>query len=325
MVKSAMDDLEAAIIALTPTDELPHVLLTNQIAPRNIRHPNRAAALRKSLRRATSDVQKGMDDTRRKQKLIDLAEKVRVVTANQRRLVEENEEGNGTGGEVTMLSTAVRHWVVATVLLGSSAEHLDADTKRKLSGMIVQLAARIIDDWTRLQMNIDFNVIKEELTKDETISSFPGGTDEPEETKRLIVGFVDLLEYNAMADPLRRTIGFVCEQARHRVLAKSVENANVDGLVERVIHGTWLADIDSKRGRGVLRKAILDLPITPFLRITLASHYLSRVYWSHWQKEDRLILLNTAEETIRPLDVRIDKSGIKRFIERHVEVNVEDD
>jgi ribonuclease BN (tRNA processing enzyme) len=49
----------------------------------------------------------------------------------------------------------------------------------------------------------------------------------------------------------------------------------------------------------------------PFL-----SHYISRVYWSHWHKDHRLALLDAAEEALKPIPAQIDKPQIKRLIER---------
>ncbi|HLG90148.1 MAG TPA: hypothetical protein VKZ79_23480, partial [Alphaproteobacteria bacterium] len=116
-------------------------------------------------------------------------------------------------------------------------------------------------------------------------------------------------------EPSRRVRGYLCEQARHKVLATSVEKSRVEGEIEGMIYSAWLADIDPKRGEAALRAAIKRLPAALFLRISLASHFLTRVYWSHWKKEDRLLLLDAAEETIRPGQFRLDKGKIKRTIE----------
>jgi hypothetical protein len=53
--------------------------------------------------------------------------------------------------------------------------------------------------------------------------------------------------------------------------------------------------------------------------MTLASHYIARVYWSHWHKDDRIHLLQAAEEAIQPLEVQINKPELKRLIEREAD------
>lgn len=317
MVTQIVKGVESSIEALTPKEVRPNIYLTEEIAPSSIKRSGRAHALKKRLQKATEDVQNGMDDTRQKQKLIDLAEMVRTKT------IQKSSRQSSQSGEDTFLvtkenslNTGGRHWITAIILLGSGAEHLDATTKRKLSGMVIQLAACIIDEWGRQLAGFDFAKIKEELTRDISIGSFPGGNDNPDETKKLISGVVDILEFTILAEPLRCVIDHLCERARHRVLATSVEKAEVDGLMERVIFGTWLTDIGSERGRAILRSAIRALPAARFFRFALVSIYLSRVYWDHWQKKDRLILLNMAEEALKPLEIAFDKSKLKRFIER---------
>jgi hypothetical protein len=85
--------------------------------------------------------------------------------------------------------------------------------------------------------------------------------------------------------------------------------------MESIIHGAWLADVDSVSGKTFLKHAINVLPAAPFLRLILAAHFVTRVYWSHWKKQDRLILLNAAEMVIKPLHWNIDKQGLMRVIE----------
>ena len=208
-----------------------------------------------------------------------------------------------------------RHWTVATVLLGSGAEHLDATVKRRLAKAIVTGASRLIDEWSRAQMEIDFDAIRRDLTTDAALADLPG-PDDPSEKRRFIEAILDILEYSAMADPVRRVMNFMCEQARQRVLATSVASTPPEGPMEKIVHGTWLADIDVSRGRTPLREAIKALPRATFLRITLASHYLARVYWNHWRKDDRLVLLDIADEAIRPLELSINKAELVRMVKR---------
>lgn len=47
----------------------------------------------------------------------------------------------------------------------------------------------------------------------------------------------------------------------------------------------------------------------------LRAPYLARVYWSHWRREDRLALLDAAEDILEPLEVDINKAQLKRLIE----------
>jgi hypothetical protein len=87
--------------------------------------------------------------------------------------------------------------------------------------------------------------------------------------------------------------------------------------IESVLHGAWLIDIDSKRGSDALKKVMKRLPAAPFLRATLATHFLVRVYWSHWKREDKIALLEAAEETIKSTALKItNKAEILRRIDQ---------
>lgn len=157
------------------------------------------------------------------------------------------------------------------MLLGAGAEHLEADDKRCLSAHLVVGAAALIDEWSRLQLEVDFEAMKQALTTDEALTDMPGPED-LEEKRKFVSGVVDLIEYSAMADPLRRIMHFLSEQARHRVLSPSVEKAEVKGVLEKVLHGTWLIDIDPEKGRKPLREAMKELPRASFFRVTMVSH-----------------------------------------------------
>ncbi len=316
-VDCVFEHLERSTEALELKVDDDHILLGESISPPNIRRPQRAEKLRARLKSAADAVRNGVDAVKEKQELIDLSERVREASGKNRKKIRghtRDEEERPEDG-LKALTDMSRHWVIATVLLGSGAEHLDADVKRRLSGRVVTGASRLIDEWSRAQSEIDFDEIKRDLTTDESLSNLPG-PDDLNEKRRFIEGLLDLLEYSAMADPMRRVMNFMCEQARQRVLATSVASSIPDGPMEKIIHGTWLADIDVGRGKGPLKEAIRKLPRATFLRITLASHYLSRVYWNHWKKDDRLVLLDVADEVIKPIEVSINKAELKRLVEK---------
>lgn len=315
-VESVFSKLEGSTAALELKADNDHILLGENISPPNIRQPNRTTALRARLKNAGEAVRNGLDASREKQELLDLSERIREASGRKRKKIRGHRQGDEAPEDALKpLSDMSRHWVAATVLLGSGAEHLDATVKRRLAKAIVTGASRLIDQWSRAQADIDFDAIKAELTSDAALAELPG-PDDLSEKKRFIEAILDILEYSAMADPVRRVMNFMCEQARQRVLATSVAGTTPDGPMERVIHGTWLADIDVGRGKSVLRGAIKALPRATFLRITLASHYLARVYWNHWRKDDRLVLLDIAEEAIKPIELSFNKAELARMVKR---------
>ena len=68
----------------------------------------------------------------------------------------------------------------------------------------------------------------------------------------------------------------------------------------------------------MLVNSIKKLPGSVFLRSSLAAHFAERIYWNHWRKEDRLTLLNAAEECLRGVGVNLHKGELKRYIENSV-------
>jgi hypothetical protein len=165
---------------------------------------------------------------------------------------------------------------------------------------------------------VDFEVVKKQLTAPESMKELfaPDDARSDDDRKKLVITLVELLELGFLQQPLRRVIEVLCEHARHRVLATSVLRATASIGMEEVIRAAWLADIDSGRGAPVLKKVIKDLPAAPFVRITLATHFLLRVYWSHWKKEDRVVLLNAAEDLLKPLQLGFNKSKLIRLIDK---------
>jgi len=315
LVEIIISELQASIASVTLDNDKDHILLGDSISPAILRRPERAEVLRNRLAGAQAAVRGNTENAAEKQETIDLADRIRAATSRQRREQDGELKGGAIATALIPMTNLMRHWIVATILLGSSAEHLDATIKRSLSSDLVIGGSRLIDEWSRLQSRIDFDDLRTELTKKSVLVDMPG-TDNFAEKKRFIESMLDILEHATMAGPTRRVLAFLCEQARHRVLAPSIAALTPSGPIERIVHATWLADVDTRRGSAPLKSAIRNLPRVNFLRTTLASHYLARVYWSHWSLDARLLLLDAAEEAINPIDSNIDKGKIKRLINK---------
>jgi hypothetical protein len=145
-------------------------------------------------------------------------------------------------------------------------------------------------------------------------------TFETEQAKRDAVAnfstFLDLLELGLLSLPFLGVLGTLCEEARHRILANSIEKAPVADPQGEVLRNAWLADVNASKGKAGLRKVIAKLPPAPLFRMILTSHLLARVYWAHWDQDDRKELLDAAEETVKALGFQLpDKGRMQRFIE----------
>jgi hypothetical protein len=213
--------------------------------------------------------------------------------------------------------SAVEAWYIATILLGAGAERLEAQCKRRMIERVVRLTSLIIDKWTRRVHAINFQSLKEKLTEDPEILknlSAGEGADDFDDAKKLVVGLVDMMEYVFVAEPFRRAVGTLCEEASDVVLAQSLANVTFNTEPERVIHGMWMADIDVAKGKELLIGSIKELPKALFLRVSLTTHLMRRVFWQHWKKDDRLALLDVAEESLKISGQIPEKAKYQRLI-----------
>jgi nucleoside phosphorylase len=318
MVRALIDNVNARYAELTSGGKNTHVFVDNSVQLPLLGRADRLKVVQGQLRAAAKAVEEARDDSARKQKVLDIADRIREQAAKQSKQASAGNADTKNAPQDRLVS-AVQSWGIAAVLLGSGAEHLHAATKRELAGFLVRVAARIADEWTRRHAAVDFERLKRDLTKDENLAAFADSNGSPsdmQELKKLVNNIADVLEFYFVSEPFRRLIHHLCERARHRVLGISVQNADIEGQIERIIHGAWLTDIDSRRGRTALRQAIRQLSAAPFLRVILATHFITRVYWSHSRKEDRLVLLDAAEESIKPLAVTFNKPRLQRYIDR---------
>src|SRR5690606_35571595 len=123
---------------------------------------------------------------------------------------------------------ATQVWAIGAVLLGSGAEHLTAEIKKEISTNLVGLAGSVLHHWTKANAALDFDKLRSELTEPEAMQRFAEGNGEVQdiaEIRGLIDSLVELLEYSHLGEPFRRVMHHLCEQARRKVLAVSVEKA----------------------------------------------------------------------------------------------------
>ncbi|MBH0238471.1 phosphorylase family protein [Methylobrevis albus] len=322
VVDHVIDSIEISIENIGLNDNEQHILF-GDIRPASLKSIERLGHLQQSMRRLTDDVQKGKGDKERKQRIIDIADRIRETAADKSKFGRDH-ENDGRSIDESKIRLSSKSWAVGTTLLGAAAEGLLGETKKRLAQDLVALGSSIVHRWTIAHVEVDFDQIKLDLTSESSINEIFSGSDiDASEAKKKIAGLVDLLEFSFLAEPARRILSHICEGARQKVLVGSVERASPEGLFEELFHGVWLSDIDSERGQKRLLSSIKALPNVPFLRIVLATHLLARVYWNHWQKEDRLRLLELAAESAKPL-FQLDKGRIQRLVDRTANIDAED-
>ncbi|MGB3643350.1 MAG: hypothetical protein WBA15_02625 [Mesorhizobium sp.] len=293
-----------------------HILLTDTTRPAMLSKPDRLKQIEDRFYKLSEDVKSGKGDVKRKQKLLDVADRMRETASDQSGLSEDDSDDEASDDNGN-LNDAMKWWAIGAQMLGSAAEHLKADTKQQLATLLIQSSSLLVHAITHAYARVDFTAMREDFTSDDSMRRMLNGSFEEsdkEETKRQIESLVDLLEFSMLAGPMRRLLQYLCERARLRVLAGSVERAEPTDEIDRLIHALWFADIDGKRGHKGLVKAMKELPASPFLRIVVATHLMTRVYWNQADKQDRHRFLDAAEIALGTM-FTLRKGEIMRQIE----------
>ena len=314
MVESISANLDACIALFETRPPQNSALLDPTLRPSILAKPERVGAVQKRIRQAADDVHADREQTSAKQAILDATDRVRGAAGSEvraARLIPSILEG-GSGLNVMTV------WAVGVTLLGSGAERLEATTKREMVRKIVKLSSLIADEWMRAHKAIDFDSIRRGILSNSELVKRISKSENPahlSEVDKLLDVLVDFYELFFLVQPLASVASFLCEEARDPVLVESMSNTDVADGIEDLILNLWLTDIHVQKGKLRLTAVIRNLPKLPVLRHTVAGHLLSRVYWRHWKKQDRLDLLDAAMESLKSVGMQQDKSRLKRLIE----------
>jgi hypothetical protein len=322
IVKGVEERLDRHIQKIRAEGETQEFLLSDKLRPALLQKSDRLGEIRANIQRRILRLQDKSDDGRGKQKLLDIAD-------NANAEVEQNVSDVPTGSEpkkgasAAELEGLLRDWRVANVLLGAAAQSLPGATKQRLSALLVVGGAAIADRLTRLYAAVDFQVVKAKAMSsnevDAFLSAYSSGIDK-EQLRQLVGYLIDFVELYVLALPFRTVLNDLCDQSGDKVLSGSVDRAIVPEGLASLLHSTWLLDLDSKKAMRRLRKQLSKIPLPPFLRITLAHHFLSRVYWRHWNEVDRSQGLEAAAETIKAFGAMLRKDELGRWIGKTIDV-----
>jgi hypothetical protein len=310
-ISAALDASIALFETRPPQDS---ALLDPAIRPAILAKHEQLGAVQQRIQQATEDVVADREQTSTKQAILDAADRLRQEAGSEvqtTRLIPSILDG---GLAINVMTT----WSVAVTLLGSGAERLEATTKRETVRKIVKLSSFIADEWMRSHKAVDFDAIRKSILADadliKRMSKFESA-EQLSEVQKLLDGMVDFTELFFLLQPLTSVAAFLCDEARDPVLVESISNTDVPDGIEDLILNLWLTDIHVQKGKRRLIRAIKSLPKLPLLRHTISTHLLTRVFWRHWKKQDRLDLLDAASESLKSIGLQQDKSQLKRLFE----------
>lgn len=291
-----------------------NVLLDGRILPQYIVRDDQMSVLKRRLETATKAVIDGTGDSEKKQRLLDLAERVNEEVSDQRRDGEDEDED-----DLDRLTYGLRVWSMSVVMLGQGAERLNSEQKILLAEKVAKAGSNLLIGWCFELSKVDFSSIKEHLTSNEMIESFNSFKSENNsdlDMKNIVSSLVDMLEMSTLVGPFRRMLNHLQEEARHKILVPPIMNISSDSKIVNLLRGIWIADLDEKLGKSELSSAIKELPQAPFLRFAIATHFLHRVYWSISDRNVRLNLLEAANQLVKPMGRTIPVGDIDRELER---------
>ena len=318
IVKQLLESLDTAIASLRHDHSTPAILLSTSISAALLDHPDRLQSIQTRLQKAEEDVRNDRDQSKEKQSLLDVSDRIRENMAA--RASASHTTYDAFGGKIPDVTNEAQvTWEVAVSILGSGAERLKAEIKRDLVRKVITLSALIIDRWMRACLSLDFVEIKKDLlAKDDMISQIAKSKSQAHlEEARTVAGIiVDLLEYLYKVQPIAGATTYICEEARDIVLAESIANTTVEPGIEELLRNLWLSDIDAPRGKKPLTDTIKKLPKAKFLRHAIAAQLMSRVFWSHWRKDDKLSMLDVADESLKGVGIRRKTGQLQRLIEK---------
>jgi hypothetical protein len=183
---------------------------------------------------------------------------------------------------------------------------------------IVQLTSVLLDELYRTFPKVEFDKFKKEVQSDENLREafdIPGDQEIPIDLKEFVAAIVDAYEFSVLGSPLRSMFGELGNVAGQAVLRRSVASVSFEAPIEELIAQVWAAEIDATKSKAALLSAIRKIPVAPFLRVSLSTHFMTRVFWNHWDRSNRLALLDAAEECMRPVYGAIDKGRVRRMID----------
>ncbi|HCW67162.1 hypothetical protein [Thalassospira lucentensis] len=298
-----------------------HILLSGKVRPEILKHPRRLKTVQENLGKMAENLYNSTGDAKGKQSVIDLSSTVREM-AFQRRVELNLDEELDVSPMFDVVGYALHVWIVSVVLLGSGAERVRADQKTKIVKDSLRLLSLIIHHWTSAVSAFDFPSMKERVVDHEAYESMreliieSGIASDEVEAKKFLFNLIDVVEISQLSEPFRRTVSMLCEQAGQSVLASTIESSEAGDFLSEILRCIWLADLSHSKGKSPLQDALTKVPREPFIATILAQHFLDRVYWSHWKKEQKLLMLDAAESVVKKINQSFDKSKLKRVIER---------
>jgi nucleoside phosphorylase len=302
LVSKVLTSMDESLAELNEGKAEGFILFQSSISPALLERHGRLQSIQRRLQQAEADVRNDRDQSKEKQRILDVSDRVRESTAAKIEEARDQQIGPQGITSATVQGRAVSIWTIALSLLGSGAERLEAGVKRDLVRLIVALAVAIIDGGTRDTSGINFSNFENDLLNDQNLLQQISKSESEKDRKdavKFLREIVEFFEYIIIMQPFLTTMASICEEARDDVLAESILKADIVGDANVLVRNLWLSDINVDKGKSDLSKSVKKLPKLKLIRSMVMSHLMMRVYWKQWKKQDRIELLTIGKESLR--------------------------
>lgn len=261
------------------------------------------------------------DDVRaEKQRLLDTRRHVRSEVRNRTPELREILPAE-IATEFFVLDTLSRSLNLATITVGSGAEALDGEIKSTLAKLVVSLASKFSDVWTRNRLRIDFAETRAAILSDESIWQYVNDAglnpDSIDEVRSELEIALHGAELNAILDPMGRVLWRVSSAAGVRVLAPILAELETDDPIERVMRASWMMDVDFLQGKDAMKAALNSYKGSALLRLVVANHLLWRVYWHHYRTVGSPYFVTEARRALGPLGLSPSEKRLEQVERGH--------
>lgn len=252
-----------------------------------------------------------------KQKLLDARNAVRSTVGNKKRIQREDLSPE-IQEQFARLDKLSRSQILLATLIGSGAERLDGATKSKIAKNLLTISERFIHFWTIDRQKIDFDNLRSELLSDESVDALIDQMDlykdDREEIRGSLALFIDDQEMKTLSGPLATVLNRLSNYAGVRSLKPIVEETQPSNDVEALIKGAWYMDVESERGKRVLKDALQTYKGSELFRLVLANHLMWRIFWHHWQSTSKDAFIDVARYSLKPMGlITSDKNDERAF------------
>lgn len=267
----------------------PHVYMESGRKMAALSTPKQLASLTGTLSKTAKRLERqdaGADLRLEKQRILDARRHVRTeVVARAPEQAEVIPED--ILREFEILDGLWRSLTLCTLSIGSGAEALDGRVKADLAQLVLGVATKFSDVWTRNRLRTDFDEVRAALLSDERIWQYVSEAGLEEDAFAAIRTELTMAlhgaELNTIIDPMGRVLWRVSAAAGVKVLAPILAEAETTDPVMRIFRASWMMDVDSEAGKDAMKAALNAYKGSPLLRMVLANHLLWRVYWHHYK------------------------------------------